>query len=91
MDNKIIDPQSVNDLYNTILSLKTTEDCEIFFADLCTYNEIENMAQRLKAAKMIINGHTYTDVTEATEISSATLSRVSKAVKYGKGYRKFVK
>ena len=38
-------------LFKTILSLKTVDDCQEFFDDLCTIKEIEAMAQRIKAAK----------------------------------------
>ena len=60
------------------------------FADLCTKNEIEQMTQRLIAAKLLLQGKTYNQVIEATDISSATLARVSKCYKHGKGYKKFL-
>lgn len=78
----------VTDLYETFLKLKTVEDFKDFFEDLCTYKEVEQMAQRIAAAKCLIQGDTYETVIKKTDISSATLSRVSKAVKYGKGYKK---
>ncbi len=80
----------VQELYNVILKLKTIEDCQAFFEDVCTYREIEQMAQRVNAAKLLLKGETYENVTSKTDISSATLSRVSKCVKYGKGYSKFL-
>ena len=43
------------------------------------------MSQRLKAAKMLLENKTYNEIIEETEISSATLSRVSKCVRYGEG------
>ncbi len=65
------DPQGIKDL----------------FADLCTDKEIENMAERLFAAKLLMEGKTYNQVMEVSNISSATLSRVSRCVQYGKGYK----
>lgn len=79
-----------SDLYKTFLKIKTEEDFKLFLQDLCTNNEIENMAQRLRAAKLIKSGKTYNYVISETDISSATLSRVSKAVKYGSGYKKIL-
>ncbi len=79
------------DLFEVILKLETIEDCEELFADLCTYTEINGMVQRIKAAKLLLEGQTYDSILKQTSISSATLSRVSKCVKYGKGYQKFVK
>lgn len=83
--------KDIKELFELILTLKTQEDCEKFFDDLCTYKELEAMAQRVKAAKMIIKGNTYEQIIKETEISSATLSRVSKCVKYGNGYKNYIK
>lgn len=83
--NKITE-EMIRELYGLIASLKTEEDCRILFDDLCTNKEIEQMAQRLRAARLLLAGNTYHQVIEATDISSATLSRVSRCVQYGKGY-----
>ena len=82
-----IDEKELQFLYETIAKLKTAEECKELFEDLCTYKEVEQMAQRLAAAKYLLEGDTYEEVIQKTEISSATLSRVSKCVKYGNGYR----
>ena len=81
----------INELFSLILSLKTLDDCEILFEDLCTAIELEQMAQRVKAAKLLKEGKTYNQVMQECEISSATLSRVSRCVQYGKGYKTLVK
>ena len=83
--------ENVNEFYNAVLKLKTIEDCQDFFDDLCTYKEIEQMTQRVVAAKLLMSGKTYEEIVGETDISSATLSRVSKCVKYGKGYTKVLK
>ena len=63
----------------------TKEDVEAFLQDLCTYAELENMAQRLYSAKMLLEGKTYNQISEETQISTVTLSRVSTCVKHGGG------
>ncbi len=78
-------------LFETILKLKTQEDCETFFNDLCTYKELDSMTARIKAAELLLKGETYEKIIASTDISSATLSRVNKCVKYGNGYIKFCK
>ena len=78
-------------LYNIILSLDNMDDCKAFFEDLCTRKEVEKMAERAYAAKLLLEGKTYMQVMEDADISSATLSRVSQCVQYGKGYRKMIK
>jgi len=72
-------------LFKAILSLKNVEECYSFFQDVCTYKEVDAMATRLEAAKLLIEGYTYEEILAKIEISSATLSRVSKSVKYGPG------
>lgn len=78
------------DLYELIASLNTAEDCRALFDDLCTNKEVEQMAQRVRAAKLLMEGKTYNQVIDETDISSATLSRVSRCVQYGKGYSEFL-
>ena len=78
-------------LYNIILTLDNMEDCKAFFEDLCTRKEVEKMAERAYAAKLLLEGKTYNQVMEDADISSATLSRVSQCVQYGQGYRKILK
>lgn len=81
----------LKELYAELLKLETEKEAALFLEDLCTIKEIESMAQRLKAAKMLLDGKTYNEIVEETEISSATLARVSKCVRYGKGgYKKII-
>lgn len=81
----------LKELYTELLKLETEKEAALFLEDLCTIKEIESMAQRLKAAKMLLDGKTYNEIVEETEISSATLARVSKCVRYGKGgYKKII-
>lgn len=73
------------DLYEAFIGLTSVEEAEKFLDDLCTIKELEAMSQRLQAAKMLLEGKTYHEIVEETEISSATLARVSKCVRYGDG------
>lgn len=75
-------------LFETLANLQTALECKRFLQDLCTDNELYAMAQRLYAAKMLMEGKTYVQIIEETGLSSATLSRISKCVRYGKGYSK---
>lgn len=79
-----------DELYRAILNLKTVEDCEQFFSDLCTYRELDAMLGRIKAAKMLLAGETYEAIIDKKIVSSATLSRVSRCVKHGNGYKNFL-
>ena len=91
MTSKRVTKEMVNELYELFLSLENNEDYQLLFEDLCTFKEIEQMAQRLRAAKLLIEGKTYSQIMEGVEISSATLSRISRCVQYGGGYAKFLR
>ena len=78
-------------LYELIARISDPEDIRILFDDLCTRKEIANMAERVHAAKLLLEGNTYSQVMAQADISSATLSRVSRCVQYGSGYSKLLK
>ena len=78
-------------LYQLIAEVTDPEDIRNLFDDLCTRKEVENMAERVFAAKLLMEGNTYNQVIAKANISSATLSRVSQCVQYGKGYAKLLK
>ena len=81
----------IKSLYELIAGIDNPEDVCALFEDLCTRKEIENMAERVFAAKLLLEGNTYNQVMAQSDISSATLSRVSRCVQYGKGYSKLLK
>ena len=81
----------IDALIQLLISLDNAEDCRALLEDLCTAKELENMAERCHAAKLLLEGKTYNQVMEQVEISSATLSRVSRCVQYGNGYRRIIK
>ena len=83
--------EKINTLYQIIADLTTVEDCALLFEDLCTKKEVEKMAERIYAAQLLMEGKTYNQVIAETDISSATLSRVSRCVQYGSGYSKLLK
>ena len=91
MISRKIDNQIKKKLFQLLASIDNENDIEELLGDLCTEREVEQMAQRIAAAKLLIEGKTYNQVIEETDISSATLSRVSRCVQYGNGYKKFVK
>ena len=81
----------VEALFDAILSLRDKEECYKFFEDAFTVKEIFDIAQRLKAAKMLKNKESYAAVAKATGMSTATISRVNKCLVYGKGYKNALK
>ena len=78
-------------LYQLLAQISDPEDIRLLMDDLCTRKEVENMAERVFAAKLLMEGNTYNQVMAQADISSATLSRVSRCVEYGSGYSKLLK
>ena len=75
-------------LFEAILALETPEECRAFFQDLCTVAELRAMAQRLEVAQLLDEGLIYNDILQRTGASSATISRVNRALQYGAdGYK----
>ena len=80
-----------DELFESVLKLENLQDAYAFFEDLCTIKEIEAMAQRIKSAKLLLDGKTYEQIIEETGISSTTLSRISTCIRYGTGgYKKIL-
>ena len=78
-------------LFDTILKLETREECYAFFEDLCTFNEIADMRDRLEVAALLMSGCTYEQIEAQTHMSSATISRVNRCLQHGSGgYRKAI-
>ena len=78
-------------LYQLLAEIRNPEDIRALLDDLCTRKEVENMAERVFAAKLLMDGNTYNQVMAQADISSATLSRVSRCVQYGSGYSRLLK
>lgn len=75
-------------LYQAILTLKDLDECRRFFRDLCTVSELRAMEQRMEVALLLDEGLIYNDILERTGASSATISRVNRALLYGEdGYK----
>jgi TrpR-related protein YerC/YecD len=82
MNSKIQD-ESVDFLFQAILTLQNLDDCYRFFEDLCTVPEIKAMSQRLLVAHMLSEKRVYSDIVSHTGASTATISRVNRSLNYG--------
>ncbi len=82
METKIKDAET-DFLFKAILSLDSLEECYAFFEDLCTVSEIKEMSKRITAARMLNENYIYSTISEKTGLSTATISRVNRCLKYG--------
>jgi TrpR-related protein YerC/YecD len=72
-------------LFEAVLTLKSVEECYMFFEDLCTISELTSISQRFKVAKLLSEKHTCHDISDTTGASTATISRVNRCLLYGTG------
>lgn len=72
-------------MYEAILQLKDLDECCRFFDDLCAVTELRSMEQRFEVARMLADDKVYTEIKDETNASSATISRVNRALNYGTG------
>ena len=85
---KPLHTEATEALFRAILSLKTTEECYAFFEDLCTVTELRALSQRMAVAKLLDNNTVYTEIVAKTGASTATITRVNRALNYGSdGYK----
>ncbi|WP_069650280.1 YerC/YecD family TrpR-related protein [Caloranaerobacter ferrireducens] len=85
--NSKIKDSHIDELFEAILELRNLEECYRFFEDICTIKEIKSLAQRLQVAKLLRENKTYIEIENETGASTATISRINRALNYGaEGY-----
>ncbi len=72
-------------LFEAILRLETTEEAERFFRDLCTLNELHDMAQRWTVVRLLDAGMHYAEISRTTGASTATITRIASWLHHGEG------
>lgn len=82
MQDKLKNP-ATDQLFEAINLLQTPEECYQFFEDICTINEILSFTQRFQVAQMLRDNKVYTEISKETGASTATISRVKRALNYG--------
>jgi TrpR-related protein YerC/YecD len=75
----------IEQLFEAILSLRSTDEASRFFRDLCTLAELESMAHRWQVAELVDRGLPYRDVAKLTGASTATVTRVGHWLRHGEG------
>lgn len=86
--NPHIKDGNVEFLLQAVLRLETMQECENFFEDLCTVQELKALSQRIRVASMLLDGKVYSDIVSETGASTATISRVNRSLNYGSdGYK----
>ena len=76
---------SIDTLFQAVLSLRDLDECYRFFGDLFTVQELSAFAQRLQVARMLSEGKTYESIRAEISTSSSTITRVNTELRYGSG------
>jgi TrpR-related protein YerC/YecD len=80
--------EATRQLASAVAVLRDGEEAVRFLRDLCTVNEMRELAARWEVARQLDAGTSYHDISERTGASSATISRVNQWLRYGRdGYR----
>ena len=78
----------MDELFEAVLLVRDRDEARRFFDDLCTVQELQAMAQRFAVARLLSEGEIFARIREETGASTATISRVNRALRYGSdGYR----
>jgi TrpR-related protein YerC/YecD len=75
----------VDALFEAILRLDGLESAERFFRDLCTLNELHDMAQRWSVVRLLDEGKHYAEISRETGASTATITRIASWLNHGEG------
>ena len=76
---------STGRLARALCKIQNESEMVAFLEDICTYRELRELSNRLNIAEMLSSGNIYNDIVSSTGASTATVSRVNKALLYGKG------
>jgi TrpR-related protein YerC/YecD len=77
--------EELETLFEAILRLRTAEEAEAFFRDLCTLGELHDMAQRWAVARLLEAGMHYAEISRQTGASTATITRINNWLQHGEG------
>lgn len=80
-----VDTPQLRALMRAVVELQTPEAARRFFVDLCTPQELASMAERWRVAQLVAREVPYRAISEETGVSTATITRVARAITYGSG------
>ena len=72
-----------NELFKAIITIDSIEECKNFFYDLCTPSEIEEFSTRWLIVKLLSKKKPYRQIALETGVSTTTVGRVARYMKYG--------
>ncbi|MBP5256633.1 MAG: hypothetical protein IJU75_04720 [Clostridia bacterium] len=77
--------EHIENIVRALAVLKGEDEFRAFLADICTPQEIRSLSNRIIAAQMLYEAHSYKDIIDRLGLSTATVGRVSRCIKAGAG------
>jgi TrpR-related protein YerC/YecD len=74
-----------NALLDAFVRLEDRDEAARFLRDLCTLNELRDMAQRWAVVRLLDSGMHYAQISRETGASTATITRIASWLNHGEG------
>ncbi len=85
ISNKVLQKQ-FNEVLEVILNIKNKDTLFLFLRDLLSENEIIEFSKRFEIARMLEDWFSYQEIESTTKMSSTTIARVSKYLKWNNSW-----
>ena len=77
--------RETKELFEAVTKVQNADEAHRFFRDLCTPEEIDEMARRWQIARRLAKEQSYRKIAREVEVSTSTVARVSQWLHSGKG------
>ncbi len=81
---------SMTQALSTVLSRQGGQGAFLLLGTILTDKELEYVEKRLRIARMLKNGFSYTQIQEELQVSAATIAMVAEQMNTNKGFQKLV-
>lgn len=72
-------------LYHAIAEIQDLREARLFLADLCTPKELQALADRWEAVRLLKKNLPYREISQRTGMSVTTIGRVARSLTFGDG------
>lgn len=76
---------AVEQLATALVQIDDKEQMLAFLRDVCSFNELSTLAQRLEVAQLVDAGVSYAEIARQLGASTATVTRVAQWLRHGEG------
>lgn len=84
-DSSLWRTPAVEQLATALVEIDDQELMLAFLRDVCSFNELATLAQRLEVARLVDAGASYSEIARELGASTATVTRVAQWLRHGEG------